>query len=103
LAGGFPTVRDLVPADAGAIAGHTVDGLTSQSTPAPSPPSTAEHSAGGNGFVPRNGGSGLSGLGMWDIARVVVVPRPLVARAGLAGASVPVVRSIADDPSFSPD
>ncbi|MEO3809211.1 hypothetical protein ABGB17_09455 [Sphaerisporangium sp. B11E5] len=102
-AGGFPTVSDIVPADAGAIAGRTVDGLTSQSTPAPSPPSTAEHSAGVYGFVPRYGGSGLSGLGLGDVARSVVVPRPMVARVGLARAAVPVVRTVADDPSFSPD
>lgn len=102
-AGGFPTVSDIFPADAGAIAGRTVDGLTSQSTPAPSPPSTAEHSAGVNGFVPRNGGSGLSGLGLGDVARSVVVPGPLVTRVGQARADVPIVRTVVDDPSFSPD
>ncbi|MFC6087562.1 hypothetical protein [Sphaerisporangium aureirubrum] len=99
-AGGFPTVSDIVPADAGAIAGRTVDGLTSQSMPAPSPPSAAEHSAGANGFVPRNGGAGLSGVG--DVARSVL-PRPLVARVCPARAVVQIVRTIADDPSFSPD
>ncbi|MBB6470996.1 hypothetical protein [Sphaerisporangium rubeum] len=102
-AGDFPTVSDIFPADAGAIAGRMVDGLTSQSTPAPSSPSTADHSAGVNGFVPRNGGSGLSGLGLGDVARSVVVPGPMVTRVGQTRADVPIVRSVVDDPSFSPD
>ncbi|MFC4591510.1 hypothetical protein [Sphaerisporangium corydalis] len=103
LAGGFPTVSDSALADAGAMAGRTVDGLTSQSKPALPEPSTADHSAGANGFVPRGGGSGPSGPGLGDVARSVPDPRLMVAPALLARVPAPVVRTAADDPSFSPD
>lgn len=103
LADGFPTVSDSALADAGAMAGRTVDGLTSQSKPALPAPSTADHSAGDNGFVPRGGGSGPYGPGIGDVARSVFDPRLMVAPALVASAPAPVVRTAADDPSFSPD
>ncbi|GAA3790278.1 hypothetical protein GCM10022226_06470 [Sphaerisporangium flaviroseum] len=102
-ADGFPTVSDSVPADAGAMAGRNVDGLTSQSKPALPAPSTADHSAGANGFVPRGGGSGPFGPSVGDVARSVFDPRLMVAPAETASAPAPVVRTAADDPSFSPD
>ncbi|MFB9248793.1 hypothetical protein ACFFWE_11180 [Sphaerisporangium melleum] len=97
-AGGFPTVS----VDAGAMAGRTVDGLTSQSKPVSPRPSTADHSAGANGIVPR-GGSGPFGPGLGDVARPVFDPRFVVAPADPASVATPVVRAAADDPSFSPD
>ncbi|WP_248959959.1 hypothetical protein [Sphaerisporangium perillae] len=103
LAGGFPTVSVNAPADAGAMAGRTVDGLTSQSKPVHPQPSTADHSAGANGFVPRGGGSGPSGPSLGDVARSVFDLRLMVAPAVLVSAPTPVVRTAADDPSFSPD
>jgi hypothetical protein len=102
FAGGFPTVRVDVPADAGAMAGRTVDGLTSQSKPLSPQPSTADHSAGANGFVPRPG-SGPFGPGFGDVARSVFDPRLAVAPAEMASVPAPVVRAAVDDPSFSPD
>lgn len=102
-AGGFPTASDSALADAGAMAGRSVDGLTSQSGPGLPTPSTADHSAGANGFVPRGGGSGPSGSGLGDVARFVLRPRLTVAPAHTASAPAPVVRTAADDPSFSPD
>ncbi|MET8140024.1 hypothetical protein ABZU32_06925 [Sphaerisporangium sp. NPDC005288] len=101
-AGGFPTVRVDAPADAGAMAGRMVDGLTSQSKPLSPQPSTADHSAGANGFVPRPG-SGPFGSGFGDVARSVFDPRLAVAPAEMASVLAPVVRAVADDPSFSPD
>ncbi|MFC7382177.1 hypothetical protein [Sphaerisporangium rhizosphaerae] len=101
-AGGFPTVRVDAPADAGAMAGRAVDGLTSQSKPLSPQPSTADHSAGANGFVPRPG-SGPFGSGFGDVARSVFDPRLAVAPAEMASVLAPVVRAVADDPSFSPD
>jgi hypothetical protein len=102
-AGGFPTVSDSALADAGAMAGRTVDGLTSQSKPAAPTPSTADHSAGANGLVPRGGGSSPAVPGLGDVARSVFDPRLMVAPAVPASAPAPVVRTAADDPSFSPD
>ncbi len=102
VAGGFPTVGEGFPADAGAMAGRSVDGLTSQSKPAPSAPSAADHSAGGNGFVPR-GGSSPFGPGLGDLARSGFDPRLMVAPAPAATAPAPSVRTAADDPSYSPD
>ncbi|WP_184888433.1 hypothetical protein [Sphaerisporangium siamense] len=101
-AGGFPTVSDTASADAVAMAGRTVDGLTSQSTPAPAAPSAADHSAGADGFVPR-GGSGPSGPGFGDVARSLFDPRLVASPAFTARVPAPVVRAAADDPSFSPD
>ncbi|MBB5625806.1 hypothetical protein [Sphaerisporangium krabiense] len=101
-AGGFPTVSDTVSADAVAMAGRSVDGLTSQSKPAPAAPSAADHSAGADGFVPRSG-SGPSGPGIGDVARSVFDPRLVASPAFTARVPAPVVRAAADDPSFSPD
>ncbi|MFC4533071.1 hypothetical protein [Sphaerisporangium dianthi] len=101
-AGGFPTVRVDAPADARAMAGKRVDGLTSQSKPVSPRPPTADHSAGANGFVPR-AGSGPLGPGFGDVARSVFDPRLAVAPAVMASVPTPVVRPAADDPSFSPD
>ncbi|WP_181871512.1 hypothetical protein [Sphaerisporangium album] len=102
-AGGFPTVSDTASADAGAMAGRSVDGLTSQSKPAHPTPSTADHSAGADGIVPRGGGSGPFGPGPGDVARSVFDPRLVATPAVTASAPAPVVRTAADDPSFSPD
>jgi hypothetical protein len=84
------------------MAGLTVDGLTSQSEPGLPEPSTAGKNLGGNGLVP-SGGSGSFGPGMGDVARSVFDPRLAVQRAPLAWVLPPVVRTAADDPSFSPD
>lgn len=100
-ADGFPTVSDAASADAGAMAGRTVDGLTSQSKPAHPAPTTADHSAGAGGFAPRGGGS--SGLGLGDVTRSVFDPWLVVVPAFGASTPAPVVRTAADDPSFSPD
>ncbi|WP_203990139.1 hypothetical protein [Sphaerisporangium rufum] len=102
-AGGFPTAGDSAPADAGAMVGRRVDGLTSQSTPAAPEPASADHSAGANGFVPRGGGSGPSGPAFGDVARSGFDPRLMIAPARTASATIPVVRPAVDDPSFSPD
>ncbi|MBO3751813.1 hypothetical protein J5X84_37575 [Streptosporangiaceae bacterium NEAU-GS5] len=116
LSDGFPTASDsplargLLKAQAGslspaevtaqAMAGRNVDGLTSQSKPVLPAPSTADHSAGSNGLTPQGGvGSILFG----EIARSVFDPRLLVASAPTAAITPPVVRTAADDPSFSPD
>ncbi|GAA0411426.1 hypothetical protein GCM10009530_74920 [Microbispora corallina] len=97
---GFPTAIDPTSANAEAMAGRTVDGLTSQSKPVLPPPSTVDHAPGDRGLVPQtNGGSPLFG----DVARPVVEPRFTKLPAPLAAVVPPVVRTAADDPSFSPD
>ncbi|WP_344858911.1 hypothetical protein [Planomonospora alba] len=104
-AGDFPTESGHLSAtgNAEAMAGRGVDGLTSQSSPGSPARSTVDH-AGANGFVPQsNGGSGLFGPGVGDIARFVFDPRLRAQRAPLACVLPPVVRTAADDPSFSPD
>ncbi|MFC4057231.1 hypothetical protein ACFOWE_02940 [Planomonospora corallina] len=105
-AGDFPTESGHLSAtgNAEAMAGRGVDGLTSQSTPGHPAHSTVDHSAGANGFVPQSsGGSGFFGPGVGDIARFVFDPRLRAQRAPLACVLPPVVRTAADDPSFSPD
>ncbi|MFB9723212.1 hypothetical protein [Planobispora longispora] len=102
----FPTEDgDLSAAgNAEAMAGRGVDGLTSQSSPVLPAPPTVDHSAGANGFVPQpGGGSGPSGPGVGDIARFVYDPQMRAERAPRAVVLPPVVRTAADDPSFSPD
>ncbi|GGK59475.1 hypothetical protein Ppa06_26880 [Planomonospora parontospora subsp. parontospora] len=104
--GDFPTESGDLPAEgnAEAMAGRGVDGLTSQSTPGFPAPSTVDHNAGANGFVPQpSGGSGSFGPSVGDIARFDYDPRLRAQRAPLAGVLPPVVRTAADDPSFSPD
>ncbi|MFJ2033531.1 hypothetical protein [Streptosporangium sp. NPDC087985] len=90
--------------NAEAMAGRGVDGLTSQSEPVSPAPATVDHSSGIDGFVPQSGSeSGLSGPCVGDVARSVYDPRLMAQRAPLACALPPVVRTAADDPSFSPD
>ncbi|MEV0586753.1 hypothetical protein [Nonomuraea sp. NPDC050310] len=103
---GFPTVDTTtasVPDNTEAMAGLHVDGLTSQSKPGLPTPSTAGDTSGPNGLVPNGGGSGPFGPGMGDVARFAFDPRLLAQRAPLACVLPPVVRTAADDPSFSPD
>ncbi|MET7463739.1 hypothetical protein [Nonomuraea sp. NPDC005501] len=101
---GFPTDDGAVSAadNAEAMAGRTVDGLTSQSDPGLPPPSTASKILGTDGLVP-GGGGGPFGPGMGDVARSFLDPRPEAGRAVVARVLPPVVRTAADDPSFSPD
>ncbi|GAA4576655.1 hypothetical protein [Planotetraspora kaengkrachanensis] len=98
--GDFPTVSDDAPANAAAMAGRTVDGMTSQSKPVLPSPSTVDHAPDNHGLVPQ-AGSGSSMFG--DLARPVLEPRLTSLRAPLAAVVPPVVRTAADDPSFSPD
>ncbi|GLX01430.1 hypothetical protein Misp02_55160 [Microtetraspora sp. NBRC 16547] len=96
---GFPTSDDA-SANAEAMAGRTVDGLTSQSKPGFPPPSTADHTPGSKGMVPQgSGGSTLFG----DVARSFYDVRLVELPAPFAGVLPPVVRTAADDPSISPD
>lgn len=101
---GFPTDGGTVTAseDAEAMAGLTVDGLTSQSDPGLPPPSSADSILDTDGLVP-SGGNGPFGPGMGDVARSAYDPRLDVRRAAPAYVLPPVVRTAADDPSFSPD
>ncbi|MEV4888978.1 hypothetical protein AB0K48_06280 [Nonomuraea sp. NPDC055795] len=105
VTGDFPTAVDAVSVtdNAEAMAGLKVDGLTSQSTPGMPAPSTASKNLGANGLAPNGGGSGPFGPSMGDVARSVFDPRLLAQRAPLACVLPPVVRTAADDPSFSPD
>ncbi|GGO26223.1 hypothetical protein GCM10010116_52640 [Microbispora rosea subsp. aerata] len=97
---GFPTAANDVSVDTEAMAGRTVDGLTSQSKPLLPPPSTADHAPTDQGLAPQSsGGSILFG----DVARDVYEPRFTTLPAPLAAVVPPVVRTAADDPSFSPD
>ncbi|GGP97463.1 hypothetical protein [Streptosporangium pseudovulgare] len=105
-AGVFPAESGMSSAsgDAEAMAGRGVDGLTSQSGPVSPTPAAVDHGSGTDGFLPQgNGGSGPSGPGVGDVARFVYDPRPMARRAPLACVLPPVVRTAADDPSFSPD
>lgn len=101
----FPTAGAPASAmdNAEAMAGLTVDGLTSQSQPGLPAPSTDGKMAGANGLVPTGGGGGPSGPGTGDVARSIFDPRPEAQCAPLACVLPPVVRTAADDPSFSPD
>ncbi|MFG6193370.1 hypothetical protein [Nonomuraea sp. JJY05] len=89
--------------NAEAMAGRTVDGLNSQRDPGLPSPSTAGKILDTNGLVPNGGGSGSFGAAAGDVARSVFDPRLQVLRALLARVPAPVVRTAADDPSFSPD
>ncbi|MEV0199825.1 hypothetical protein [Nonomuraea sp. NPDC050691] len=101
---GFPTGDGGISAadDAEAMAGRTVDGLNSQSDPGLPPSSTANKILGTDGLVP-GGGGGPFGPGMGDVARSVYDPRLQAGRTVVARELPPVVRTAADDPSFSPD
>ncbi|MEV4575028.1 hypothetical protein AB0K16_17410 [Nonomuraea jabiensis] len=89
--------------NAEAMAGRTVDGLNSQRDPGLPSPSTAGKILDTNGLVPNGGGSGSFGAAAGDVARSLIDPRLQVRRALLARVPAPVVRTAADDPSFSPD
>lgn len=97
---GFPTVAHDVSVNAEAMAGRTVDGLTSQSKPLLPPPSTADHAPADQGLVPQSSGGNIL---FGDVAREVFEPRFTKLPAPLAAVVPPVVRTAADDPSFSPD
>ncbi|WP_432867822.1 hypothetical protein [Microbispora rosea] len=97
---GFPTAADDVSVNAEAMAGRTVDGLTSQSKPLLPPPSTADHAPEDQGLVPQSSGGNIL---FGDVARDVFEPRFTKLPAPLAAVVPPVVRTAADDPSFSPD
>lgn len=89
--------------NAEAMAGRTVDGLNSQQDPGLPPPSSAGKILDTDGLVPNGGGSGPFGPGMGDVARSGVDPRLQYQSAVMARVLPPVVRTAADDPSFSPD
>ncbi|MBN6050791.1 hypothetical protein JYK22_02500, partial [Nonomuraea sp. RK-328] len=101
---GFPTGDGGISAadNAEAMAGRTVDGLTSQSGPGLPPSSTANKILDTDGLVP-GGGGGPFGPGMGDVARSVYDPGLQARRIVVARELPPVVRTAADDPSFSPD
>lgn len=92
-------------AHAEAMAGRRVYGLTSQYTPGRTAPSAAEHTVAAKALAPRSngGGSGPFGPGAGDTVRSVDDPRLMVYPVPLTGILPPVVRTAADDPSFSPD
>ncbi|MFC4015754.1 hypothetical protein ACFOY2_51690 [Nonomuraea purpurea] len=89
--------------DAEAMAGRTVDGLNSQRDPGLPPPASASKILDTNGLVPNGGGAGPFGPASGDVARSVYDPRLQARRALVARVLPPVVRTAADDPSFSPD
>ncbi|WP_245641777.1 hypothetical protein [Nonomuraea candida] len=89
--------------NAEAMAGLTVDGLNSQRDPGLPPSSNAGEILDTDGLVPNGGGSGPFGPVTGDAARSMVDPRLQAGRAPLARLLPPVVRTAADDPSFSPD
>ncbi|GIH73529.1 hypothetical protein [Sphaerimonospora thailandensis] len=97
--GGFPTATKNASANAEAMAGRTVDGLTSQSKPL-LPSSSAEDHVGDHGLVPQTSGESMV---FGDIARSTFEPRFTKLPAPVAAVVPPVVRTAADDPSFSPD
>ncbi|RBQ22133.1 hypothetical protein DP939_00225 [Spongiactinospora rosea] len=95
---------DMAGFNAEAMAGRGVDGLTSQSEPALPTPITTDHNSGADGFVPQGGGGpGQFVPGMGDLARSGFDPQLAMLRAPAAGVLPPVVRTAADEPSFSPD
>ncbi|MFI7615840.1 hypothetical protein ACIBP6_31920 [Nonomuraea terrae] len=89
--------------NAEAMAGRTVDGLNSQQDPGLPARSTAGKILDTDGLVPNGGGSGPFGPVSGDVARSEYDPRLQAGRAPLTRLLPPVVRTAADDPSFSPD
>ncbi|MCK2214015.1 hypothetical protein MF672_009455 [Actinomadura sp. ATCC 31491] len=90
--------------NAEAMAGRTVAGLNSQQDPGlPSPSTAGKILDSTNGLVPNGGGSGPFGPVSGDVARSLFDPRPQAWRAPVAYVLPPLVRTAADDPSFSPD
>lgn len=106
LPGASPSDAPLpirVSDDAEAMAGLTVDGLTSESDHGlPSPGPTGQF-LDTDGLVPTGGAGGPFGPSMGDDARDGFDPRLDVRRVPPAYVHAPVVRAAADDPSFSPD
>ncbi|WP_346433701.1 hypothetical protein [Nonomuraea composti] len=89
--------------NAEAMAGRTVDGLNSQRDPGLPAPSSAGKILDTDGLVPNGGGSGPFGPVTGEVVRSGFDPRLQAGRAPLARLLPPVVRTAADDPSFSPD
>ncbi|MER7504827.1 hypothetical protein AB0L05_29095 [Nonomuraea pusilla] len=103
--GGFPPHLDVPTAgtdNAAAMAGRTVNGVNSQQDPGLPAPSSAAEVLDTNGLVP-SGGNGPFGPGMGDVTRSLFDPRLQIRRAPVACGLPLVVRTAADDPSFSPD
>lgn len=93
---GFPTATKA-SADAEAMAGRTIDGLTSQSRPL-FPPTPGDQAA--SGAVPQGNGGPIM---FWDGGGLLVEPHFIKLPAPWAAIRPPKVRTAADDPSFSPD
>ncbi|UBU13311.1 hypothetical protein [Nonomuraea gerenzanensis] len=89
--------------NAEAMAGRTVDGLNSQRDPGLPAPSSAGKILDTDGLVPNGGGSGPFGPATGDAVRSAYDPRLQAGRVPVARLLPPVVRTAADDPSFSPD
>ncbi|SEN00870.1 hypothetical protein [Nonomuraea pusilla] len=103
--GWFPSHLDVPTAgtdNAAAMAGRTVNGVNSQQDPGLPAPSSAAEILDTNGLVP-SGGNGPFGPGMGDVTRSLFDPRLQIRRAPVACGLPLVVRTAADDPSFSPD
>ncbi|MGW3347674.1 hypothetical protein ACWDA3_30620 [Nonomuraea rubra] len=96
-------VRVSASDNAEAMAGRTVDGLNSQRDPGLPAPSSAGKILDTDGLVPNGGGSGPFGPATGDAVRSGFDPRLQAGRALPARLLPPVVRTAADDPSFSPD
>ncbi|MEV0827876.1 hypothetical protein [Nonomuraea rubra] len=96
-------VRVSASDNAEAMAGRTVDGLNSQRDPGLPAPSSAGKIMDTDGLVPNGGGSGPFGPATGDAVRSGFDPRLQAGRALPARLLPPVVRTAADDPSFSPD
>ncbi|MCP2363470.1 hypothetical protein HD597_010490 [Nonomuraea thailandensis] len=96
-------VRVSASDNAEAMAGRTVDGLNSQRDPGLPAPSSAGKILDTDGLVPNGGSSGPFGPATGESVRSGFDPRLQAGRAPLARLLPPVVRTAADDPSFSPD
>ncbi|WP_283139311.1 hypothetical protein [Rhizohabitans arisaemae] len=97
-------IDGVVSSAAEAMAGRGVDGITSQRTPGfPESPPT-NHTTDVGGALPQTGGgSGHFGPAMGDSARSGRTVPSLVVLTPVAWHIPPVVRTAADEPSFSPD
>ncbi|TYB50505.1 hypothetical protein FXF51_56045 [Nonomuraea sp. PA05] len=96
-------VRVSASDNAEAMAGRTVDGLNSQRDPGLPAPSSAGKILDTDGLVPNGGGNGPVAPATGDAVRSAFDPRLQAGRALVARLLPPVVRTAADDPSFSPD
>ena len=103
----FPTDSGVLSAsdNAEAMAGRTVDGLTSQSEAGlHRPRHRRPHSGHRMVWCPQAGGGSASSGRAWGMSRGPSSTRDSrLRRAPLACVLPPVVRTAADDPSFSPD